>query len=137
MGNRPCCDQPVLEDPATAALLQMEAEEEARLLQQEREAMALNNELVHDEKTDWLRGCSWPRWFAYKLLNLIIATSRMPSFHTDEDIHLGTWDCVEWISYAASEKKLRLLMEVAALVLNRCEETLQQTSRVMRCWLRS
>lgn len=57
MGNRPCCDQSVLEDPATAALLQMEAEEEARLLQQEREAKSLSNELVHDEKTDWLRGC--------------------------------------------------------------------------------
>lgn len=61
----------------------------------------------------------------------------MPSFHNDKDIHLGTWDCVEWISYTASEKKLRLLVEVAALVLNWCEETLQQTSRVMRCWLRS
>ena len=52
MRNRPCCDPPVLEDPATAALLQMEAEEETRLLQQEREAMSLSNKLVHNKKTD-------------------------------------------------------------------------------------
>lgn len=51
----------VLDDPATVALLQMEIEEEARLLQEEQQLMSLNNELEHDEKTDWLRGCSWPR----------------------------------------------------------------------------
>jgi hypothetical protein len=40
------------DDPATVALLQMEAEEEARLLQQDRELMSLSNELEHDEKTN-------------------------------------------------------------------------------------
>jgi hypothetical protein len=30
----------------------MEAEEEARLLQQDQELMSLSNELKHDEKTD-------------------------------------------------------------------------------------
>lgn len=72
------------DDPATAVLLQMEAEEEARLLQQDQELMFLSNELEHDEKTDWLRGCGWPRWSAQKPLYLIIATS------TGEAIHLGT-----------------------------------------------
>lgn len=53
-------DGSVSDDPATAALLQMEAEEEARLLQQDQELKALSNELEHDEKTDWLRDCGWP-----------------------------------------------------------------------------
>lgn len=98
--------------------------------------MSLSNELEHDEKTDWLRGCGWPHWFAHKPLHLIIATSRVPP-SSGEDVHLGTWDCKEWVSCAASETKLRQLLKVAALVLDRCEETLRQTPRVMRCWLRS
>jgi hypothetical protein len=60
MGSRPSCDQFVLDDPATAALLQMEAEEETRLPQEERESMSLSNELEHDERTDWLRSWSSP-----------------------------------------------------------------------------
>ena len=82
------------DDPATATLLQMEAEEETRLLQQDRELMSLSNELEHDEKTDWLRGCGWPRWFAQKPLHLIIATSRLAA-STNEAVHLGTWNGVE------------------------------------------
>jgi hypothetical protein len=126
----------VSDDPVTAALLQMEAEEEARLLQQDQELMSLSNELEHDEKTDWLRGCGWPRWFAQKPLHLIIATSRLAT-STGEAIHLGTWNSVEWISSAATESKLRQLSRIVHLVLDRCEETLEQTPRVLRCWLRS
>jgi hypothetical protein len=126
----------VSDDPATAAILQMEAEEEARLLQQDQGFMFLSNELEHDEKTDWLRGCGWPRWFAQKPLHLIIATSRSTS-STKEAIHLGTWVGVEWISSATTEAKLRQLTKIAHLVLDRCEETLEQTPRVLRCWLRS
>jgi hypothetical protein len=48
----PSLSPSVLDDPATVALLQMEAEEEARLLQEEQESMSLSNELEHDEKTD-------------------------------------------------------------------------------------
>lgn len=129
-------DGSVSDDPATAALLQMEAEEEARLLQQDQELMSLSNELEHDEKTDWLRGCGWPRWFAQKPLHLIIATSRLAT-STGEAIHLGTWNSVEWISSAATESKLRQLSKIVHLVLDRCEETLEQTPRVLRCWLRS
>jgi hypothetical protein len=60
-----------------------------------------------------------------------------PHCDCGEDVHLGTWDCMEWVSCAASETKIRQLLKVAALVLDRCEETLRQTPRVMRCWLRS
>jgi hypothetical protein len=52
-------------------------------------------------------------------------------------VHLGTLDGIEWISCAATETKLRQLLKVIATVLDRCEETLQQTPRVMRCGLRS
>lgn len=45
-------DRSVSDDPTTAALLQMEAKEEARLLQQDQELMSLSNELEHDEKTN-------------------------------------------------------------------------------------
>jgi hypothetical protein len=132
----PSLSPSVLDDPATVTLLQVEAEEEARLLREEQESMSLSNELEHDEKTDWLRGCGWPRWFAQKPLHLIIATSRVPP-SSDEAVHLGAWNCMEWISCAASETKLRQLLDIVALVLDRCEETLRQTPRVMRCWLRS
>jgi hypothetical protein len=135
-GERPSWDRFAIDEPTTDALLQMEAEEEARLLQQDRESMFLSNELEHDEKTDWLRGCGWPRWFAHKPLHLIIATSRSP-LSTNEAIHLGTWNCRDWISCAASETNLRQLSKIVHLVLDRCEETLEQTPRVMRCWLRS
>jgi hypothetical protein len=134
--NRSDWDKSALDDPATVTLLQMEAEEEARLLQEEQESMSLSNELEHDEKTDWLRGCGWPRWFAHKPLHLIIATSRVP-LSNKEAVHLGTWDCIEWTSCAAVESKLRQLLKVVSCVLDRCEETLQQTPRVIRCWLRS
>jgi hypothetical protein len=135
-GKRLSSDRFTIDEPATDALLQMEAEEEARLLQQDQESMSLSNELEHDEKTDWLRGCGWPRWFAHKPLYLIIATSRSP-ISTNEAIHLGTWNCRDWISCAASEANLRQLLKIVHLVLDRCEETLEQTPRVMRCWLRS
>jgi hypothetical protein len=131
-----CWDQHDMDDAATTALLQMEAEEEARLLREEHELLSLSNELEHDENTDWLRGCGWPRWFAHKPLHLIIATSRVPP-SSSEAIHLGTWNCMNWISCKATEAKLRRLLEIASLVVDRCEETLRQTPRAMLCWLRS
>ena len=130
------CDQSVVDDPATIALLRMEAEEEARLLREEQESMSLSNELEHDEKTDWLRGCGWPRWFAHKPLHLIVATARLPP-SSGEGVRLGTWNCMEWVHCASAEMRLQKLVGVVALVMDRCEETLQQTPRVMRCWLRS
>jgi hypothetical protein len=114
----------------------MEAEEETRLLQEEQESMSLSNKLEHNEKMDWLRGCGWPRWFAQKLLHLIITTSRVPP-SSNEAVHFGTWNCMGGISCAALETKLRRRLGIVALVLDWYKETLRQTPRVMRCWLRS
>jgi hypothetical protein len=82
------CDRSVVDDPATIALLRMEAEEEARLLREEQESMSLSNELKYDSKTGWLRGCGWPRWFAHKTLLLIVATARLPP-SAGEGVRLG------------------------------------------------
>ena len=131
-----CWDHHDMDDAATTALLQMEAEEEARLLREEHEFMSLSNELEHDENTDWLRGCGWPRWFAHKPLHLIIATSRAPPSR-NQTFHLGTWNGMNWTSCKATEAKLRRLLEIVSLAMDRCEETLAQTPRAMRCWLRS
>jgi diphthamide biosynthesis methyltransferase len=81
-------------NPATVVLLQMEAEEEARLLQKEQESMSPSNDLEHDERIDWLRGSDWLRWSAHKPLHLIIANSRI-SPSKDEAVHFGIWNCME------------------------------------------
>jgi hypothetical protein len=92
--TKPSLDPYVLDDPATIALLQIEDEEDARLLREEQELICSSNELEHDENTDWLRGCGWPRWFANKPLHLIVATSRVPPA-SSEAVHLGTWNGIE------------------------------------------
>ena len=51
----------------------MEAEEEQRLLQMEENAPTLDDQLEHDQNTDWLRGCGWPTWFVGKLLMVIVS----------------------------------------------------------------
>jgi hypothetical protein len=56
--TRPSLDPSVLDNPAIITLLQMEDEEDARLLREEQELISLGNELELDENTDWLRGCS-------------------------------------------------------------------------------
>jgi hypothetical protein len=120
-----------------ANMLAAEAEEEHRLLEAQEGAPALPQELEQDENTDWLRGCEWPRWFAQRPLALIVAASQRPSPYGDHDLMLGTWRGHDCISPAAEERTLRRLIHATGLVFARCEETLQDTPRVLRCWLRS
>jgi hypothetical protein len=61
-------------------LLCLEAEEEARLLDEQ--TVALDRELEHDENTEWLRGCEWPQWFLHKPLHIIVATAALPPTDT-------------------------------------------------------
>lgn len=118
-------------------LTQMESEEEERLLRQDQENLALDEELEHDENTDWLRGSGWPRWFAQKPLHIIVAATTLPSRDCYRELYLGTWYGVECTSTVASERALYLSLQATQQVLERCEETLRQTPRVLRCWLRS
>lgn len=62
------------DNPEIAALLRIEAEEEARLVSEIQGSTAFTDELEHDENTDWLSGRGWPHWFAHKPLHLIVAT---------------------------------------------------------------
>ena len=125
-----CCD------PYMAELLRMEDEEEHRLANEAHINLSLPAELEHDEKTPWLRQCGWPRWFACRPLHIIAATSQLPSTK-QETLYLGSWNGVEWISCSDTERKLSKLVELAKCALERCEETLTSTMRLLRCWLRS
>jgi hypothetical protein len=49
------------DDPDAFALQQMEEEEEARLAEEAQGFTCLFEELEHDENTEWLPGCGWPR----------------------------------------------------------------------------
>ncbi|CAG5169071.1 uncharacterized protein ALTATR162_LOCUS6994 [Alternaria atra] len=42
------------------ALILMETEEEQRLLSEQSHSVALDDEVDHDENTEWLKGCEWP-----------------------------------------------------------------------------
>jgi len=120
-----------------SALAQMKAEEEKRLLEQQDESIALDEELEHDENTEWLRGCGWPIWFANRPLHLLTAAATTPSFDAMKDLRIGIWNGLECVSLAASERVLWKLLHATDQVFHRCEETLAQTPRVLRGWLRS
>ena len=118
-------------------LLQVEAEEERRLLNEQRDGIALDEELDHDENTDWLRGCEWPTWFASKPLHLIVAASSLPSADTSMEFPLGLWNGLDCVSSAGSERIIWKIVEASRIMFRRCEQTLKHTPRVLRCWLRS
>jgi hypothetical protein len=119
------------------ALILMEIEEEQRLLSEQSNAVALDEELDHDENTEWLRGCEWPTWFANKPIHLVVAAASPPSAKTLKDFPLGLWNGFECVSPGASERIIWKIIETSKVVFRRCEETLNHTPRVLRCWLRS
>ena len=118
-------------------LIRLEEEEEQRLLNERSGGVALDEELDYDENTEWLRGCEWPTWFSGKPLHIIVAAATFPSFTTLDDFSLGLWNGIECISPGSSETVLRKIIEASKVVFQRCEETVKQTPRVLRCWVRS
>jgi len=86
------------------ALMHMEAEEERRLLSEQSNSVALDEELDHDENTEWLRGCEWPIWFANKPLHLIIAAASPPCTNRPDRLSLGLWNSFEYISPSGSKR---------------------------------
>ena len=118
-------------------ILQAEDEEESRLLEEQHNVPAFTQELEQDENTDWLRGCEWPKWFANRPLALIVAATQQPSSCRNEDLVLGSWQGIDCVSPAADERVLRRLVTATNLMFARCEETLHQTPRVLRCWVKS
>ena len=78
--------------------MQMEYEEEKG------DSIAPDDELSHEENTEWLRGREWPSWFANKLLHLIIAVASLPPSNTAVDFPLGMWNGLEFISPTSSRR---------------------------------
>lgn len=86
------------------ALILIEMEEEQRLLSEQGRAVALDDELDHDENTKWLRGSEWPTWFASKPIHLIVAAASLPYLDTLRDFSLGVWNGFECVSPAGSKR---------------------------------
>ncbi len=131
--------KPIGYEPPTsefADICEAEAEEERRLLNEHDDAPALAQELEQDENTEWLRACEWPRWFAHRSLALIVTAARLPC-HQQYDFVLGNWHGVDCISPTTDERIILRIVTATHLVFARCEETLQNTPRTLRCWLRS
>jgi hypothetical protein len=110
-------------------LTRMEDEEEEQRFDGGSSTVALDMELEHDENTEWLRGCQWPLWFARRPIHLIVTAATLPSAKTSEDLSLGLWDGFERIIWK--------ILYASKVVFQRCEMTLKQIPRVLRCWLRS
>jgi hypothetical protein len=75
------------------SILRLEAEEEGWLL--DKQTTSLDQELKHDENTEWLRGCEWSKWF----LHVIVVAAALPSSDTTKDIALGLWQGLEYVSF--------------------------------------
>lgn len=118
-------------------LTRMEDEEEEQRFDSGLSTVALDAELEHDENTEWLRGCEWPTWFSGKPIHVIVAAAALPSARTLEDLSLGLWNGFECVSPAHTERVIWKILEASKIVFQRCELTLKQTPRVLRCWLRS
>jgi hypothetical protein len=115
----------------------MEDEEEEQRFDGGSSTVALDMELEHDKITEWLRGCEWPTWFARKPIHLIVTAAALPSAGTSEDLSLGLWNGFECVSPAQTERIIWKILDASKVVFQRCEMTLKQTPRVLRCWLRS
>ena len=114
-----------------------EAEEEQRLLNEQDGAPALDHHIDQDEKTDWLRASEWPQWFANRPLSLIVAASMIPVSPYLEDFVMGNWGGLDCRSPVEDEVTLSRVLAAMGLVFDRCEATLDDTPRMLRCWLRS
>jgi hypothetical protein len=116
-------------------LTRIEDEEDKQRFKDEPTVVALDAELEHDENTEWLCSCEWPAWFAYKPIYIIVAAAALLSARTLEDLVLGLWNGFECVSLAKIERVIWKILEASKIVFQRCEATLKQTPRVLRCWL--
>jgi hypothetical protein len=71
-----------------AELLYIEEEEEHWLANEAYVNVCLLDKLLYNKNTRWLCECGWLRWFVHRLLNVIAATSQLPS-HKHQALYLG------------------------------------------------
>jgi hypothetical protein len=92
-----------------------EEEEEKQCFNGESNVVVLDAELEHDENTEWLRGCEWPKSFSHKPIHLIVASAALPSARTLEDLSLGLWNGFECMSPAQTERIIWKILRPAKL----------------------
>lgn len=120
-----------------ALLLIQEEEEDARLLAADEDYEVDGRSCVDDDETTlWLRYTKWPARLANHPLDILSASTLQPT-SSDDDYVLGDWAGTEFVSPAADEAKLRLLLQATDQMFARAEETLRQTHHRLRCWLRT
>ncbi|KFY28547.1 hypothetical protein V491_00416 [Pseudogymnoascus sp. VKM F-3775] len=67
----------------------------------------------------------------------ILSASTLQPTSSDDDYVLGDWAGTEFVSPAADEAKLRLLLWATDQMFARAEDTLRQTHHRLCCWLRT
>ncbi|KAH7327562.1 hypothetical protein BKA65DRAFT_406003, partial [Rhexocercosporidium sp. MPI-PUGE-AT-0058] len=78
----------------------------------------------------------WPIRLVNRPLDILSASALQPTA-SDDDYVLGDWAGTEFVSPAADEAKLRVLMHVVDQMFDRAEETLRHTHHRLRCWLQT
>ncbi|OBT48771.1 hypothetical protein VE00_00842 [Pseudogymnoascus sp. WSF 3629] len=120
-----------------ALLSIQEEEEDARLLAANEEYEVDGRSCVDDDETTlWLKYTKWPVQLANRPLDILSASSLQPTA-SDDDYVLGDWAGTQFVSPAADEAKLRVLLQATDQMFTRAEETLKQTHHRLRCWLQT
>ncbi|KAH7111691.1 hypothetical protein B0J13DRAFT_404246, partial [Dactylonectria estremocensis] len=90
----------------------------------------------------WLQRTQWPRVYKDVRRDILLAMTQLPARKVDsiprQDRILGQGLCEgdpNIISPSADEDKIRCFLGAIDIMLDRCEETAQHTSRVLLCWL--
>lgn len=90
----------------------------------------------------WLQRIQWPRVYKDVRRDILLAMTQLPARKVDsiprQDRILGQGLCEgdpNIISPSADKDKVRCFLGAIDIMLDRCEETAQHTSRVLLCWL--
>lgn len=93
-----------------------------------------------NETTPWLQHTKWPERFQNQPLDVISASTKLPArgpYERQKSLMLGNWHGATVQSSAASEGRLRILMQTVDDMFDRAEASLAHTSYQSRCWLTS
>ena len=136
--TRPVADQD------TCAHLQSMHERERKRLESRSQARAYSQDTGPETLATtrpWMERTRWAITYNGVRRDVLQALAEVPSappYTTDHFLGHGTHDIdPEILSPRQDEQKIAALMTAVDLMLDRCEETMQHTSRILLCWLRS
>jgi hypothetical protein len=96
------------------------------------------------ERAPWLERTGWEETYRGAdlfILSMLVLPPGSWSGRVDADLCLGHQHVEgqreDIISPAGDEKKIQVLLNLFDQLMDRCEATAKQTSRNIRCWLRS